>query len=76
MARYEFREVITRHLEYRVPLGDPATEIELALRVARQAWQDAYDGNGNLSCCPDDYATVTADDECVIIRVKVPYPYD
>jgi hypothetical protein len=69
VARYEFREVITRHLEFRVPLGDPAQEIEAALLAAQHAWQESH----NDSSCPADYATVTADDECVIIRVKVPY---
>jgi hypothetical protein len=67
VARWTRREVLTRRVEFLVPLGDPVAEIETALMRALAEWRNVNPG----SEAPGDYARVTADDEFIIISVEV-----
>lgn len=65
MASWSCREKLIRQVEFLVPLNYPADEFYKALDAARSAWQEMNRGKAPGG----DFATVTADDEYVIIRV-------
>ncbi len=71
MANFSRRERITKHIEYLVPLGDVIGEFD---KADRTAWNERCRLRGEdpeTTRRWDDWATVHADDEHVIIRFEI-----
>lgn len=68
------REVTTRHIEFLVPTGSNAKDFDMAWLAARDRWQGLNPPRADrpgYAAPPDDWATVIATDDYVIIRITV-----
>ena len=67
MADWNRREITIQHIEYTLRLGTPIGEARKAMHAAGQEWERLNPGQTPA----EDWATVTADDEHLIIRIEV-----
>jgi hypothetical protein len=67
VASFTRRAVITRHIEYLIPIGSSIDVWDQAATAALREWESLHPGNAAL----DDWATVHTDDEHVIIRITI-----
>lgn len=70
MADFTSRETVIRQIEYVLPSGAPMGEFEKAYRVAIRDFRQRH-GIAEDGPVFDDWATVRANDDEVVIRFEV-----
>lgn len=72
MSTYERHEIVTRHVEYRVPVwADHGVAVGDVHRALAAAKQEVVKERGETATAWDDWCRIVPGDECIIIRIDL-----